>query len=110
MSSIDLDPIPDTTAVETAEILNLKNLAEASNGAASIAGTEIQVEQIREKRKLEPTSNLWLLVLEGELIIDLPHGDFRILRQNDSLRLSKNTEATLNPVDTVIFLQANLQT
>ncbi len=91
-----------------AEVLNLKNLAKASGGEAVIGGTGMQVEQITVKRRLEPSTNLWLLVLEGELIIDLPHGDFRILRKNDSLKLAKDTQATLNPVDTVIFLQATI--
>lgn len=97
--------VPDTES-NTAEVINLKALAEASSGSASLAGTPVQVEQLSEKRELEPTSNIWLLVLEGELIIDLPYGDFRILRQNDSLFVKKDTQATLNPVDPVTFIQA----
>jgi len=100
--------LADTAKGVVAEVLNLKSLAEATTGAFAVSGTEIQVEQIDTKRRLEPTSNLLLVVLEGELIVDLPHGDFRILRQNDSLQLSETIEATLNPVDTVIFLQAKL--
>jgi len=90
-----------------AEVLNLKSLAEATKGSALISGTGMQVERISGKRRLEPTSNLLIVVLEGELIIDLPYGDFRILRKNDSLQLSENIEATLNPVDLGDFSSSN---
>lgn len=108
MSLPDLEistEISTSEGSDIAEVLNLKNLAKASSSEAVISGTGMQVEQISTKRKLEPTTNLWLLVLEGELIIDLPHGDFRILRKNDSLKITEHTQAMLNPVDTVIFLQ-----
>ncbi len=49
--------------------------------------------------------SLWLLVLSGELIIDLPHGDFRILKVGDSLHLPTGLKIGFEPLDDVVFLR-----
>ncbi len=49
---------------------------------------------------------VWLLVLEGELIIDLPHGDFRVLKVGDSVHLGdeRGEQITLTPLQEAVFL------
>ena len=82
--------------------LNLLNLAKAEPGRAKSALTEgLSVQALTEPLTLNP-AGLWLLVLEGELIIDLPHGDFRVLKVGDSVQLKG--QATLTPLQQSVFL------
>ncbi len=82
--------------------LNLLNLAKAEPGRAKSALTEgLSVQALTEPLTLTPVK-LWLVVLEGELIIDLPHGDFRVLKVGDSVELTE--PATLTPLKQSVFL------
>ena len=84
------------------EPLNLLNLAKTEPGRAKSALAEgLSVQALTEPLTLNPTK-LWLVVLEGELIVDLPHGDFRVLKVGDSLQLGGRV--TLTPLQAAIFL------
>lgn len=39
-----------------------------------------------------------LLLLEGKLIVDLPGGDFRVLREGDALQPTSNVILSFTPV------------
>jgi hypothetical protein len=83
--------------------LNLLNLAKAEPGRAKSAlSRDLAVQALTEPLTLAPAA-LWLLVLEGELIIDLPHGDFRVLKVGDSVQLEAE-QAALTPLQHVVFL------
>ena len=83
--------------------LNLLNLAKAEPGHAKSALAEgLSVQALSEPLKLTPVK-VWLVVLEGELIIDLPHGDFRVLKVGDSVKLD-SAEVTLTPLQSAVFL------
>ncbi len=87
--------------------LNLLHLAKAEPGAPKHALAEdLWVEALIEPQTLTSAA-LWLLVLEGELIIDLPHGDFRVLKVGDSLELRAD-EAVLTPLQSAVFLFSEL--
>ena len=82
--------------------LNLLNLAKADPGRAKSALTDgLSVQALTEPLTLVPVK-LWLVVLEGELIVDLPHGDFRVLKVGDSVRLAGRV--TLTPLQPSVFL------
>lgn len=82
--------------------LNLLNLAKAEPGVVrSALAHGLSVRALTEPLTLEPV-NLWLLVLGGELIIDLPHGDFRVLKVGDSIWLANRV--TLTPLQEAVFL------
>ena len=84
------------------EPLNLLNLAKAEPGRAKSALTDgLSVQALTEPLTLVPVK-LWLVVLEGELIVDLPHGDFRVLKVGDSLQLGGRV--TLTPLQPSVFL------
>ena len=84
------------------EPLNLLNLAKTEPGRAKSALAEgLSVQALTQPLTLNPTK-LWLVVLEGELIVDLPHGDFRVLRVGDSVRLAD--QVTLTPLLPSVFL------
>jgi hypothetical protein len=91
------------------QVLNLINLAKGSSSASNVPGTGLEVLVIREPRALNPKSDLWLLVLEGELIIDLPFGDFRVLKNSDSLNIPADTVVKFQPVEdtTILWVMGN---
>lgn len=83
--------------------LNLLNLAKAEPGRAKSALRQsLAVQALVEPLTLAP-AELWLLVLEGDLIIDLPHGDFRVLKVGDSVQL-ETERAVLTPLQYAVFL------
>lgn len=85
--------------------LNLLSLAKAESGRAKSAlERDLSVQALTEAATLAPAA-LWLLVLEGELIIDLPHGDFRVLKVGDSVRLEAE-RVVLTPLPSAVFLFA----
>ena len=89
--------------MSTTAPLNLLHLAKAEPGRPKSAlSRDLSVQALTEPASFAP-AELWLLVLEGKLIIDLPHGDFRVLEVGDSLRLSAE-RAVLTPLQAAVFL------
>ena len=82
--------------------LNLLNLAKAEPGRAKSALAHGLSVQALAEPWIVDTEKLWLLVLTGELIIDLPHGDFRVLKVGDSIWLEGRV--TLTPLQEATFL------
>ena len=67
--------------------------------------TDFGVQMLTDPQPLILEREVWILVLSGNLIIDLPHGDFRTLKQGDSLHLEAPLEVTLTPLEETVFLQ-----
>lgn len=87
--------------------LNLISLARTGAGAAqAVPGTSFEVSLVEERTDLQLNEERWLLLLSGELIIDLPHGDFRILQAGDSLRLPDGLDLACQPVQPSTVLWA----
>ena len=88
------------------QVLNLIHLAKGSATASQVPGTNLEVLMIRKPQELVLQNSLWLVVLEGELIIDLPFGDFRVLKNGDSLHLPEQINIKLQPIkDTSVLWQ-----
>lgn len=88
-----------------AEPLNLLNLAKTEPGhAKSALEHDLSVQALTEPMTLSP-ANVWVLMLEGSLIVDLPHGDFYTLKVGDSVRLEAE-RVTLTPLQDAVFLFA----
>ena len=86
--------------------LNLISLAKSGAGEVqAVPQTDFKVQVLGEPQPLVLDSDLWLLILEGDLILDLPHGDFRTLKKGDSLLLKAPLEATLTPLEDTVILQ-----
>ena len=82
------------------ESLNLLALARASGeGTTAVPGTYLSVRRVAGRVRERTASAAWLLVLEGRLIVDLPHGDFRILARGDALHLPADLDMTLQSVE-----------
>lgn len=89
------------------EPLNLINLARAAGGGLRpVPGTDFDVQAVLSPSKQTLARGLWLLVLQGELVVDLPHGDFRHLKRGDSLQLTAGLEVTLTPIGDTVLLRA----
>ncbi len=86
------------------QVLNLINLAKAAgDGSRTVPGTPLKVKMAAKGEEVLE-SDLWLLVLAGELIIDLPHGDFRHLKVGDSLKLQADMRVSYTPLSETIIL------
>lgn len=88
---------------EIEQPLNIIQLAKSSQ-QTGVVGTALQVRAIREVVEERMARDTWLLLLQGELIIDLPHHDFRILRVGDALTLPEGTQVSFNPVRSSVLL------
>ena len=74
----------------------------------AVPGTGLEVLALREAVGVRLERPVWLLALSGELIIDLPHGDFRVLKPGDSVRLSAGLAVTLTPLEETVLLRSSL--
>jgi hypothetical protein len=72
----------------------------------TVPGTALQVQALTAPTPLD-AAPMWLALLEGELIVDLPHGDFRVLKVGECLALHTD-DATLTPVQTAVVLRCPL--
>jgi hypothetical protein len=87
--------------------LNLLTLARTGGGSGQVVpGTRFEVTLIDKRAKERLSYDRWLLLLSGELIIDLPHGDFRILHAGDSLHLPEGLDVAYQPVEPAVVLWA----
>ena len=98
-------------------ILNLISLAKTNIGKEeTLPGVNLHVQALREPQKLTLEQPLWILCLEGELIVDLPYGDFRILKLGDSMTLAAGLNIQFTPLnessdeDEVIILRTSIET
>ncbi len=81
--------------MEVAQPLNLLSLARNAPAGATVPGTGLEVVIVTEAQQMKLEQNLWLLVLSGDLVIDLPKRDFRILKTGDSLQLPAGTDISM---------------
>jgi hypothetical protein len=88
--------------------LNVLSLARSSDKASSIPNTNLELISLRKTQTVTLEKNLWLLVLEGELIIDLPFGDFRVLKAGDSLQLAKGLQVKMEPLEETVILRQSI--
>lgn len=80
--------------------LHLAALAHSAAGEAiEVPGADLRLQRIAEGHEPELNASMWLVVLDGRVIVDLPHGDFRVLERLDALRLPARLGCRLVPVD-----------
>ena len=88
-----------------AQPLNLVALARANPKGSAVPGTKLEAIIVEQEAMHELPSTIWLMVIQGELIIDLPYGDFRLLKKGDSLHLEKGTKVSFEPLKEVVALR-----
>lgn len=85
--------------------LNLIALARGSGRPALVPGTDLEVVAIDATTPERLTGATWLLLLSGELIVDLPYGDFRRLVAGESLQLPAGLEVSWEPLEASVVLR-----
>jgi len=79
--------------------LNLPALASSAAGAAiAVPGGPFAVQRLLAPHELDGSEERWVLVLSGEVIVDLALGAFRVLRHGDALAFPVGVTATLRSV------------
>lgn len=95
-----------TVEPEVGQVLSLISLAKSEQRFA-VPGSNLEVLSVPSRQTHELSTSLWLSVLEGDLIIDLPHGDFRTLKPGDCLSLPAGITVHFEPLEfTVVLVQA----
>jgi len=63
-----------------------------------VPGTDLAVQSLTGRAQLAPTTRCLVLVLEGQVIVDLPGGRFHVLDAGHSLQLPEATAYALQSV------------
>ena len=92
----------------SAQTINLLSLARSLK-TSNIANTDLTVTRLEPSQFAKLEQAIWLLVLEGELIIDFETGDFQILKQGDSIELGTKLAISYQPLKETIVLSTNLR-
>lgn len=87
------------------QVLNLINLAKGSAPSSQVPGTHLEVLVLSSSQDITVEKALWMLVLEGEVIIDLPFGDFRVLKLGDSLHLPVGLKIKVQALEEAVVLR-----
>lgn len=90
---------------EVAQTLNLITLAKGNPSGSAVPGTGLETLLVESKEDLTLEQALWLLVLDGELIIDLPFGDFRILKAGDCIHLEQGLKVSWQPLTAAVVVR-----
>lgn len=85
--------------------LNLLSLARGAPGRRqAVPGGALEVLAVDGGGPAEGVSGRWLILLAGDLLIDLPHGDFRHLGPGDRLTLPAGIEVGYKPLQPSVLL------
>ncbi len=85
--------------------LNLPALARSAAGEPiDVPGSPLSVQQLVRPRESSGAAARWVLVMSGEVIVDFPAGEFRVLHPGDALGLAAGMTATLRSVATPAVL------
>lgn len=91
---------PDGAGSEpVGDVVAVLGLARAAGPAgATLPGRPWVAARFERPLAWRLTRPRWLLALDAALIVDLPHGDFRVLQRGDALELPADVELRLQPV------------
>lgn len=89
----------------TGRPLNLLALARGAPGRhQAVPGDALEVLAVAESGSHPALSGRWMLLLSGDLLVDLPYGDFRQLGPGDRLALPKDVVPSLKPLAASVLL------
>jgi hypothetical protein len=79
--------------------VSVTGLARAAGDAgAPVPGRPWVAARLERPTRWSLGRSRWLLALDGAVIVDLPHGDFRVLQRGDALELPAGSAVALQPV------------
>jgi len=92
-------------AVEVPQVVGVLGLARAAGEAgAALPGRAWVAARIERRVHWRLDRPRWLLALDAALIVDLPHGDFRVLQRGDALELPAGIDLSLQPIADAVAL------
>ncbi len=81
------------------DVVAVLGLARAAGAAgAPLPGRPWVAARLEHAVAWRLTRPRWLMALDAALIVDLPHGDFRVLQRGDALELPADVDLRLQPV------------
>lgn len=81
------------------EAVSVTGLARAAGDAgAPVPGRPWVVARLERATTWTLERSRWLLAIDAAVIVDLPHGDFRVLQRGDALELPAGLAVALQPV------------
>lgn len=90
-------------------VLRLPSLARSrASDAAELPGTGLRVRSVRSRESRQLAGSQWFILLAGDLIVDLPYGDFRRLLPGDACRFEAGVDVVLNPLAPCVVLEADV--
>lgn len=92
-------------ALEVPQTVAVRGLARASGPeGAQLPGKAWVTAEVQSRIHWRLQRGRWLLALHGSAIVDLPHGDSRLLHPGDALELPTGLELHLQPVADAVTL------
>lgn len=88
------------------EVVSVLGLARAAGeGGAALPERPWVTARLETQTRWALARPRWLLVLEGDLLIDLPHRDFRVVHRGEALELPGDLALDLQPIgDAAVLL------
>ena len=88
--------------------VNLARVAKAHGGSLDLPlrGASVRAMSLSGPRD-DGTGEAFYLALDGELVVDLPHGEFTHLRPGDSVTVPAGTPRRLCPVGEAVLLRVH---
>lgn len=91
--------------VEAGPVVGVLGLATAAGEAgAALPGRPWVAARLERRVSWRLTRPRWLLALDGAAIVDLPHGDFRMLQRGEAVELPAGVEAAVQPIGDAVAL------
>ena len=90
---------------QVGQVVGVFGLARAAGEAGTaLPGRAWVAARIERRVDWCLTTPRWLLALDAALIVDLPHGDFRVLQRGDAVELPAGVDLALQPVGDAVSL------
>lgn len=85
--------------------LNLLALARGAPGRRqAVPGGSLEVVAVDDAGPADGVAGRWVLLLAGDLLVDLPYGDFRHLAPGDRLALPSGIDVGYKPLEPSVLL------
>jgi hypothetical protein len=89
----------DAARAAVGDAVSVTGLARAAGEAgAPVPGRPWVAARLERATTWTLERSRWLLALDAAVIVDLPHGDFRVLQRGDALELPAGMAVALQPV------------
>ena len=94
-----MTPGRDAPGAAVGEAVSVTGLARAAGEAgAPVPGRPWVAARLEGPTRWSLARPRWLFAVDAAVIVDLPHGDFRVLQRGDALEIPAGLTVSLQPV------------